>query len=306
MAGHGAKPVIIAVINNSIITVLKFIGFLISGSGSMFSEAIHSFADAANQALLLIGIKRSQKKATKEFHYGYSQERFFWALVSACGIFFVGAGVTIYHGIHALIAGEHANISKWVFIILAISFVLEGISLKAALDELRANHKGLSLRECVKKGNPTTVAVLLEDGIALMGVILAIIGITLSHITGQYYWDAIFSIIIGLSLAYIAIFLISMNRKYLIEIAMPIELESKLTSYLDGLPEVTKIIYLKTSTLGVDEYRVRCEIDFDSSKIECNTDADEIAELIGKRVDEIKVEIQKEIPSIKYFNIEIC
>ena len=120
---YGLLPVASALVGNFLIVIMKFIGFAISGYGVMFSEAIHSLADTSNQALLLVGIEKSKKKADTEYSYGYGQERFLWALISACGIFFVGSGVTVYHGINSLFHIEPVTLSLLVFIILAISFL---------------------------------------------------------------------------------------------------------------------------------------------------------------------------------------
>src|SRR3989338_10661779 len=96
---HGLFPVVAALLGNTLVTVIKAAAAFVSGSSALFGEAVHSFADTLNQVLLLIGIVRSRKKPDRAFHYGYCSERFFWALISACGVFFIGAGVTIYHGL---------------------------------------------------------------------------------------------------------------------------------------------------------------------------------------------------------------
>ena len=222
---HGTVPVIAALSGNALIMVLKFIGFLLSGSGAMLSESIHSFADTANQALLMVGIKRSKKKATKEFSYGYGKERFLWALISACGLFFVGAGATVYQGINALFENEHVAVSWIVFAILGISFVVELFTLWLAYRELRATTKGMRLKKALEYGDPATIAVLYEDSIAVLGVVVAFISILLTKLTGNYYWDAIGSITIGIMLGVMAIVLINKNRGLLLEKAIPEEIK---------------------------------------------------------------------------------
>ncbi|MEI8008904.1 MAG: cation transporter [bacterium] len=171
-----------------------------SGSGSLFSEAVHSFADTSNQALLMIGVKRSTKQATDAFSYGYKKERFLWALISACGIFFVGAGVTTYHGITSLITPGEIHISLWTFVILGISFVIESITLGIAIREIKkaSTHKKRSL--ILEHGDPITLAVVYEDSIAVTGVLIAVIGLFCSYITKNPLRDSITSIIIGLLL----------------------------------------------------------------------------------------------------------
>src|SRR3989344_3336238 len=120
---HGFVSVVVALVGNFVITILKTIGFLASGSSSLFSEAIHSLADTANQALLMVGIVKSRRAPDEESSYGYGLERFFWALLSACGVFFVGAGVTVYHGVTTLLHPEELSFNPQVFVILVIAFV---------------------------------------------------------------------------------------------------------------------------------------------------------------------------------------
>ena len=132
----GFFPVLAALVGNALVTVFKVIAATSSGSSAMFSEAIHSFADTANQALLLVGVTRSNKKPTNEFSYGFGNERFFWALISACGIFFVGAGVTMYHGIEALQHPKPIEISVLTFGVLVFAFIVEALTLWIALRSL--------------------------------------------------------------------------------------------------------------------------------------------------------------------------
>lgn len=305
---HGFIPVLTAVLINIFITVIKFVGFFMSGSGAMFSEAVHSLADAGNQALLLVGIKRSQKKPDSRFHYGYGQERFFWALVSACGIFFVGAGVTVYHGFHALLLQERPEISNATFLILAVSLILEAVSFRTALHELKEKGNG-SLWNSIKKGDPSTLAVLYEDGVALLGIILAFISILLVQLTGNYLWDAWGSIIIGFLLGGVAIVLANINRTYLIELAMPEELSQKTLEILHSSEAVSKVADFRSSTIGIDEYRVRCEIAFNAAALKfegkINHTVQNIIDMAGEEIDNLKKEIQKSIPGIKHLVIEI-
>src|SRR3989344_3924715 len=119
----GFWPVAAAVVGNAAVMVGKFAAALASGSSSMFSEAVHSLADTLNQALLLVGLRRSLKKADESFEYGYGRERFFWALISACGIFFVGAGITAYKGITMLLDPHAIEFSPIIFVVLLFAFV---------------------------------------------------------------------------------------------------------------------------------------------------------------------------------------
>ena len=126
MAGSSSeKSVMAALAVNSVLTVVKFVAFNITGSGAMMSETIHSFADVMNQALLLIGIKRGSKKADGVYQFGYGRERFVWALMSAVGIFFLGCGFTVMHGIEALQHPEELSSIGWAMGVLSISLLLD-------------------------------------------------------------------------------------------------------------------------------------------------------------------------------------
>lgn len=327
----GLFPVVCALAGNTFITIIKFIGFFISGSGSLFSEAIHSLADSFNQGLLMIGLKLSIKKADEDFSYGYGQERFLWALISACGIFFLGAGVTIYHGINSLMHKEIIHIGNIVFIILFVSFFIEIFTFISAFRELKKTSKEDDLLKILNNGDPTTIAVLYEDGVAVIGVLIALISIFLTKITGSFYWDAIGSILIGIMLGVVAVLLISKNRGYLIGKNIPEKTKERIIEILEAEPTIEKVLDFKSSVLDVNQYQIKCEVEFNGpalirrvykneiikSEYEIIKNdygeftkflvdyIDKVPRLIGSQIDEIERKIQKEIPEIKHIDIEI-
>lgn len=172
---------------------MKLGAFLLSGSGAMLSEAIHSFADTGNQVLLLIGLRRGARRSDREHHYGYGAERFVFGILSASGIFFVGCGVTVYHGIQGLIVPHTPSITKTTFVVLALSGLVEGSALayaaRAALREAR--RLDVPLRRYLRdKAEPTTLAVLLEDSVAVFGLVLASASIAATYLTGSPVYDS--------------------------------------------------------------------------------------------------------------------
>lgn len=324
----GFVPVFAAIFGNFLITCIKFIGYFISGSGALFSEAIHSFADVSNQVLLMVGIKRSVKQADEEFTYGYGRERFFWALISACSIFFLGAGVTISHGIQSLTNGETVHISPVIFIILAVSLLVDLTTLILAVKELKSSGKNLA--ESLKGGDPSTIAVLYEDSVAVLGVLIALGSVLLTKFTGKLYWDAWGSISIGILLAIVAVLLIKRNRTYLIGRSMPSDLEEKIIELLEADPTIEKVLDFKSTALDFNKYRIKCEVEFNSSvllkkifksgfKSEydyvkedyenflkfCVEHTDRIPRLVGSKIDELEKKIQEEIPCVTHIDIEI-
>lgn len=329
---NGVFPVIAALSGNAFIAIIKFIGFSVSGSGALFSEAIHSVADTLNQTLLLIGIKLSAKKADDKYSYGYGLERFFWALVSACGVFFIGAGVTIYHGIHALFnTTEVPHFGTIPVVILFVSFVLESATFIFALRELNKRNPGLSMKKKLREGDPATIAILYEDGVAVIGVFVAFISIIASIATQNPIWDAVGSIIIGILLGVVAILLIQKNRSYLIGRNIPDDVRETILKIMHADPTIEKVIDFKSSILDVGEYQIKCEVEFNGPALmkgimENSSLRDEYDEmrgdyqnfiklivrsvgrvprLIGSSIDDLESRIQKEVPEVKYIDIEI-
>ena len=328
---HGYLPVLAALGGNVFIMVLKWIGFFATGSGALFSEAVHSVADVVNQLLLMVGIKKSQRPSDEDFHYGYSNERFFWALISACSIFFLGAGITLYHGITGLAHGEHINIGSAAFIILAISFVVEAGTFLIALKELKSTNGKRKWRETLEYGDPTTIAVLLEDAVAVLGVGIAFVSILLSKITGNFYWDSIGSIVIGLLMGAMAIILININRGFLMRKSIPEEIEERVIEILENDPAIEKVLDFKSTILDVGKYHIKCEVEFNGSALmhkmyrknalkhefeEMDNDydeflrfcvdyADRVPRMIGNKIDEVEKKIKDEISEIRHIDIEV-
>ena len=175
MAASSRTAVIAAVFGNGVLTILKFIAFWISGSGSLFAEAVHSMADTANQGLLWAGLHRSGRPADKRFHYGYGAEQFLFALLAAVGIFVFGCGVTVYHGVHSLLHPQAIDISWISFTVLGISLVLDGAVLATAVRAVNQQRGTLGFKEYLRNTtDPSVVAVLLEDLVATLGVLIAL------------------------------------------------------------------------------------------------------------------------------------
>lgn len=328
---QGYTPVIYAIVGNAFVTVIKFISAFTSGSSSMFSEAIHSVADTLNQIFLLIGLKKSLKKADNRFEYGYGNERFFWGLISALGIFFIGAGITAYNGVMALVRPEHIEFSSAIFITLLIAFLVELYTLRVAFLELKRVNPELTWQKRIEEADSATLAVLLEDSAAIFGVLVAATSITASYYTGNPIFDAIGSIIISCLLAGVAIALVVKNRSYLLGKAMPDELRNEVISYIKSDPSIEKIIDFKSNTLGLGTYRIKCEVEFNGGALlreahrgddmrkqfeEVDNDfeefkkflaeySDRIPRLMGKRIDKIEKGIRERFPSIRNIDIEI-
>ncbi|MEN8165409.1 MAG: cation diffusion facilitator family transporter, partial [Acidobacteriota bacterium] len=214
---HGSfRAVMAAIVGNSTVTVAKMVAFFITGSAAMLSEALHSMADTLNQILLMIGIRRSSRAADPRFPFGYGAERAVWALMSAVGIFFLGCGVTVYHGIQSLLHPHELEGLGWAVGVLVVSFVIEFAVLVLAVRTVRHDAKGKPFFAYLRhEADPTAVAVVLEDSAACLGVVIALVGIFASHWTGNSLWDAVASILIGLLLGMIATWLVARTRHQL-------------------------------------------------------------------------------------------
>jgi len=217
-----AKAVVTAIVANGLVTVAKFVGFAFSGSSALLAEAVHSLADTANQGLLYLGLKRSQRKADVKYHFGYGQEQYFWNLVSAITIFFLGCVYTVMHSLEQLKYGHEPEMSWIAFGIIAFAFVMEGYSFFVALKEFtRQRHEeNMGFMAYVKQTrDPTTLAVLIEDTVAVLGLLFALVGMALSVYTGSAVFDVAAAIGIGILMGFLAFFLAATNKKYLLNVS---------------------------------------------------------------------------------------
>ena len=327
----GFIPVVSALLGNTLVTIIKLAAALASGSSSMFAETVHSFADTLNQALLLLGLGRSLKKPDARFEYGYGNERFFWALVSACGIFFVGAGVAAYNAISTFSMPHTIEFSPILFIVLSLSLIIEFYTFLVAAGNLKHAFPEATWGERLALADSSTLAVFLEDAVAVLGIIVASISIGLSYYTGNPLWDALGSMFIAALLVGVAVTLIIKNRSYLIGHAMPTDLQEEVIEFLQADPAIEKVIDFKSVTLGFRKYRIKCEVEFNGTALfreayqrsslrdqfeEVKDDfeefkrfsvdyADRIPRLMGKRIDEIEGKLRKRFPSIWHIDIEI-
>ncbi len=330
MSGDGGSKgaVLAALVVNTGLTALKFTAFGLTGSGSMFSEAMHTLADTANQGLLFIGIKRSEKRPDALFSYGYGGERFLFALLSAVGIFVLGCGVTIYHGVDSLIHPHQLHIKWWLFVILAISFVLNGWVLLKAIQAINKQRGDKSFLQFLKTTNdPTIAAVLLEDGIACGGVVIAVICIALSAAMRSSVPDAVGSIIIGGLLGFVAVWLGYKNRSLILGRAIPPEVQEQALAFLKSQPSVERVRGVQSRILGADSFKLKAEIDWNGrwfgeqqaqwvSEQKAQLEGDEAAKqfasefgeritnAIAREVDRVEKELMALIPTLKYLDFE--
>jgi zinc transporter 9 len=268
MAGGSKAAVYAAIGGNTLVTIAKVAGFMLTGSGAMFSEAVHSAADVANQAFLALGLARATKEADEDHPFGYGREAFVWSLISAVGLFFVGCGVTVMHGIHAL-TDDHPHELGGTEIaigILIFSLVIEGWCWWVAVRALRAeaSKQGVGFWENLRTtDDPFAVAVFLEDSAAVAGVLMAMTSLALVHYTHDPIWDAIGTLLIGGLLGLVAVFLIYKNRALLIGKAMRPSDRALVERVFAEDPAIESVAIQRAAVTGASSYRISAEIDFD-------------------------------------------
>jgi zinc transporter 9 len=328
-ATSSEKSVLVALAVNTVLTVVKTVAFVMTGSGAMLSEAIHSFADFMNQGLLYIGIKRGDRAADNEFQYGYGRERFIWALMSAVGIFFMGCGFTILHGIQALQHPEAMNGHTIALSVLALSLVLDLGVFVFAFRSLWGQKGNTPFVKFLKtQADPPEVAVLLEDGAACLGVLIAMAAIGLSVMTGNPSWDAIGSILIGVLLGVVAIWLIERNLKLLTGPRIPEHNEARVRSLLNASPLIENVQRMRTQAIDTRTFDVELDVRFSSEAI-CTALSEsvrtqfpkisavegfenfqlkytnEVLEVVGQEIDRIETQLASEDEAFRFVDIEI-
>jgi cation diffusion facilitator family transporter len=258
--GGGTRAIVAALAANAGIAIAKFIGFLITGSSSMLAEAVHSLADTANQGLLLLGGKRAKRAATAEHPFGYGRDRFFYAFVVALLLFTLGSVFALYEGIEKLAHPGELTSPIVAIVILFVAIGLEGFSFRTAIHESRELKGQLSWWQFIRQSTtPELPVVLLEDFGALIGLVLALLGVGLTLITGDGVFDALGTIGIGILLGVIAIVLIIEMKSLLIgEGAQPPVVEA----IIDGIEggAVQHVLHLRTQYLGPEELLVAAKI----------------------------------------------
>lgn len=267
MRKHSDKKVIYAaLIGNSAIAIMKFIVAAISGSAAMLAEGFHSAADSGNQIMLLVGHARSGKPPDDRHPFGYGKELYFWAFVVAVSIFFVGAALSIYEGINKLIHPEPVKSIILPLVVLGLAMIFEAYPWWIAFSEARKIKTGKGFTSfmdmAVRSKNPTVLVVLFEDTAALIGLLVAAVGITLAYTTKMSIFDAIASILIGVVLLVLALFLARETKELLIGESAGRRDREKISQAICTMPEISQCGSLLTMHLGPDDILVNIDVEF--------------------------------------------
>jgi len=296
-AASGTKAIIAALAANLGIAATKFGAFLLTGSSAMLAESIHSVADSGNQALLLIGGKRARRAATKQHPFGYGRERYIYAFIVSIVLFSVGGLFALYEGIHKV--QERHAIGSWHWVpvtVLGIAIVLESFSFRTAIHESDHLRGPATWTQFIRHSRvPELPVVLLEDFAALVGLVLAFLGVVLTLITGDGIYDGIATVGIGLLLVAVAVILEMETKSLLIgESATDEHVRAIETALVDGRT-IDRIIHMKTLHLGPEELLV-------AAKVAVARDA--TATDIAAAIDTAEKRVREAVPIARVIYIE--
>ena len=266
MAGaeaHSGTVIWIALAANVGVAVAKFVAAAITGSSAMLTEGVHSLVDSVNQVLLLYGQKRSKKPADERHPAGYARELYFWSFVVAILVFALGAGVSVYEGVVHITNPVEAVSPLVAYIVLAVAFVLEGWSLWAAYKPFNRSRGELGWWTALRRTkDASTIVILLENGTALAGIVFAAIGLGLSFFTSNPVFDGVASVVIGLLLAAVALFLAYEAKGLLIGEAAQPRTVAAIRAAIAARPEVCGIGAVVTMQLAPDVVFAAADVDF--------------------------------------------
>lgn len=252
-----------ALVGNTLISVMKFVAAAFTGSSAMFSEGIHSVVDTGNQILLLYGLKQSQKPADERFPFGHGKEIYFWSFVVAIMIFAVGAGISIYEGVHRLQDPQPLENIMVSYIVLTLAMVFEGSACYFAFREFRKEKGNAGYIEAVRRGkDPSLFVVLFEDSAAMLGLLVALIATALTQWTGNLYFDGAASIVIGFILAGTALWLAMETKSLLIGESASKETVAGIRSLALGIETIRHINEVLTMHMGPDFILVNISVEF--------------------------------------------
>ena len=262
------KPIAIygAMFANLAIAATKFVAAGLTGSSAMISEGIHSVVDTGNQLLLLFGIRRSQKPPDASHPFGHGMELYFWSLIVAMLLFGVGGGLSIYEGVTHLLHPHPLEDSFWNYASLGFAFVFEGISWLLAMRQLRPMIREKGAWKALRTSkDPSIIILFFEDSAALVGLVVAFLGIFLGHLWKTPVPDGVASILIGVLLAVVSTFLIGQSRRLLLGESVDPEILESIRAIVAADPAVVGVKDPLTMHLGPEEVLLNLEIDFHQS-----------------------------------------
>lgn len=327
-ADVSARLVALGVLGNVVITAVKLAAFALSGSGAMLAEGLHSAADSINAAFVWVGVRLSRRAADARRQYGYGAERYFWAFVSAMGVFLLGGGATIYHGIRELSQPGPIHIGAFTWVAIGAGGLVDGGVFIVSMRQAARRRSKRSWLEYVRQStNSSLLAVLFENGVAMLGLLVAAIGITLTVVLGTAVYDAAASIVIGVLMSASALVLAQRNRLLLLGEAVRPEIEGRIRRIVLSDPVVGRLLSVRTRVLAADQYRVDLQVDLnpdvvvdrlrpeirsaaeqihgvDDLEVFARSFARRVVDELAGEVDRLEKRIREEVPGARVIDIE--
>jgi len=289
------KSILFALAANLGIAITKTVAAVITGSGAMLAESIHSYADCGNQGLLFLGLKASKKEPDQNHPLGYGKAIFFWSFIVALILFSMGGLFSIYEGIHKLSSHEGLTSPYIAIVVLLVSILLEAASLWGCLTQInKVRHDESLWKWFLNSRQSELVVVLGEDIAALLGLVFALISVILSMVTGNPLFDAIGSIGIGVLLIVISLFLGIKIKGLLIGQSVDPEVSQEITTFLESQPEINKVLNLITLQLGS---QIMVAVKVKMAKVET------VDQLIGN-INRCEAALRKQNPAIQWVFFE--
>ncbi len=296
MAGSSKKVIYAALIGNGLISITKFAAAAFTGSSAMLAEGIHSVVDTGNQVLLLFGLKRAKIPADERYPFGHGKEIYFWAFIVAMLIFAVGAAVSIYKGVHHVLHPVEIKSPMVNYVVLGLAMVFEGFAWYMAFVEFKKAKGKWGYFEAVRRGkDPSIFVVLFEDSAAMVGLIVAFIGVLLSQITGIHEFDGIASIFIGLVLAGTAAWLAFETHSLLIGESANKHVVAGIRQIVADQPDVDQVNEVLTMHMGPEFVLLNLSVDFNDTAT---------TEKLETRIALIDKQIKQAYPEVKRIFIE--
>ena len=291
MASGSKRVIIAALVGNSLIAVTKFVAAGITGSSAMLSEGIHSLVDTGNQVLLLYGLKRAAKPPDDAFPFGYGKEIYFWSFIVAILIFALGGGISIYEGVHHIRHPEAISNPIVNYVVLGLAMAFEGAAWYFAFREFNRVRGSLGFLEAIQRTkDPSIFVVLFEDSAAMLGLMVAFVGVLLSQVTGILIFDGIASVIIGLILVATAIWLAYETKGLLIGESANRGVIRGIRDVLTARDSVRHVNEILTMHMGPDFILANISVDFADrlTAVELEQDVAEIDRAIKLKYPQIR------------------
>jgi cation diffusion facilitator family transporter len=295
--GGGTKAILAALVANIGIAIAKFVAFLVTGASSMLAEAIHSVADSGNQVLLLIGGKRAARAATPQHPFGFGRDRYIYSFIVAIVLFSVGGLFAIYEGVHKLQHPEELTSPAWAIGVLVVAIGLESFSLRTAVKETNAVRKpGESYWAFIRHARaPELPVVLLEDTGALLGLVLALLGVGLATLTGNGIYDGLGTVAIGVLLVVIAVILAVETKSLLIGESATPEDQRRIVAAIEAGDDIESVIHMRTQHIGPEELLVAAKV---------AVRGDDTAEGVARAIDAAEKRIREAVPIARVIYLE--